>query len=58
MFEYKHYDDIPADVFADMIETIAREDIQLTLTLPGIYEIISEAYNNDALDRLCPDEDQ
>jgi hypothetical protein len=52
---YASYDDIPQDVFAETILDIAAEDINATLALPGIWEVISEAYNNDALDRLCPE---
>ena len=51
---YKSYDDIPSDVFSDKINDIAARDINATLSLPGIYEIISEEFNNDALDELCP----
>jgi len=54
---YKTYDEIPSDVFSAKIIELAADDIQATLGLSGIYEIISEAYNNEALDELCPNED-
>ena len=55
MKTYKTYDEIPSDVFQETIEQIAFEDFAATIGLPGIYEVISEAYNNEALERLCPD---
>ena len=55
METYKTYDDIPNDVFQDTIEQLAFENMADTISLPGIYEIISEHYNNDALNLLCPD---
>ena len=55
METYKTYDDIPSDVFADKIKDLAAANIETTLMLPGIYEIIAEEYNNSALDILCPD---
>jgi len=52
---YKDYDSIPQDVFADKIQDLAFKNAQHTLSLPGIYEIISEEYNDEALDELCPE---
>ena len=51
---FKSYDAIPSEVFSDKILELALKDPVISLTLPGIYEIISEEYNNAALDELCP----
>jgi hypothetical protein len=53
--EYENYDDIPEEEFSEVIEQLAFENMADTISLPGIYEIISEHYNNEALDLLCPD---
>jgi hypothetical protein len=55
--EYDNYDDIPDEEFSEVINQLAFENVQHTLSLPGIYEIISEEYNNEALDLLCPGRD-
>ena len=52
--EYPDYDSIPSDVFQDVILDLAARDFATVLELPGIYEIISEEFNNEALDILCP----
>jgi hypothetical protein len=46
------YSKITPQEFDEMIHKIAEENIKQTLSLPGIYEIISEEYNNEALDRI------
>ena len=45
----KNYE-ITEDDFASAVLTIAKENLGETLHLPGIWEIISEHYNNEALD--------
>ena len=55
MTTYETYDDIPQDVFAGTIKDLAARDISVTLSLPGVYEIIAEEFNNDALELLCPE---
>ena len=52
MTTYNSYADIPFDVFAETILKLAADNIQATLTLTGIWEIISEEYNNEALELL------
>ena len=49
------YSKIPTEDFNAVILRLARANIGHTLTLPGVWEAISEEYNNDALDLLCPD---
>jgi len=44
------YRKIKDEEFDDAVRTLAAENIQETLSLPGIWEIISEHYNNEALD--------
>jgi hypothetical protein len=51
---YPTYAEIPNEVFQDEIWDLAAADIQATLSIPGIYEIIAEEYNNQALENLCP----
>ena len=48
----KTYNRITSAEFDEMVLRIAQENIAQTLALPGIYEIISEEYNNEALDRI------
>jgi hypothetical protein len=48
----KKYNKITSDEFQEMVTRIAKENIDQTLSLPGIYEVISEEYNNEALDRI------
>lgn len=48
----KNYNRITSEEFDEMIHRIAKENIDNTLSLPGIYEVISEEYNNEALDRI------
>lgn len=50
-----NYQNISDDEFQEMILQIARENIDYTLSLPGVYEVISEEYNNEALDRIIED---
>lgn len=47
----QRYQNIDHDEFAEAVLEIARENIDATLRLPGIWEVISEEYNNEALDR-------
>ena len=54
MTTYKTYDEIPNGVFADKILELAAKDIQHTLSLSGVWEVISEEFNNAALAELCP----
>jgi len=51
----KTYQDITHDEFAASVLELARNKIDETLSLPGVWEIISEHYNNEALD-LCVEE--
>lgn len=44
------YNKITDDDFAAAVLNLAKENIDETLRLPGIWEIISEHYNNEALD--------
>jgi hypothetical protein len=46
----KNYNKITDDDFAAAVFNLAKENIDETLMLPGIWEIISEHYNNEALD--------
>jgi len=48
----KQYANITNEEFQEMVTRIAKENIEQTLSLPGIYEVISEEYNNEALDRI------
>lgn len=48
----KTYNRITSQEFDEMVLRIAKENIDQTLSLPGIYEVISEEYNNEALDRI------
>ena len=48
----KKYNQITDSEFQEMVFRIAKENINQTLSLPGVYEVISEEYNNEALDRI------
>lgn len=52
---YATYDAIPTDVFDAKVQEIALAQAPTDLfTIPGVWEILSEHYNNAALDALCP----
>lgn len=55
MKTYNDYNDIPSDVFQDTVEQLAFQSFAEVISLPGIYEILSEHFNNDVLELLCPE---
>lgn len=45
--------------FDDAVRELARQDgVEVLLSIPGIWEIVSEYYNNDAMDLVKEDEDE
>ena len=48
MFSYKNMTD---EEFDNILEEIIMENLNEIMTIPGAYEIFSEYYNNDVLDR-------
>jgi hypothetical protein len=44
------YKNITDDEFMDAVLKSAKNNIDETLRIPGVYELISEHYNNEALD--------
>jgi hypothetical protein len=55
---YKTATEIPQDEFDDMIRELARRDgTSVVLDIPGVWECVSEFYNNAAIDELTESED-
>jgi hypothetical protein len=52
------YDAVTSEEFDAMIIEIAKDNIDHTLSLPGVYEAISEEYNNEALDRIISEKQE
>lgn len=44
------YKNITNEEFVDAVLKLAKNNIDETLRIPGVYELISEHYNNEALD--------
>jgi len=53
------YDHITQDEFQQKVEDLAvKHGWAWILSLPGVWEIISEELNDDALDALVPDDEE
>lgn len=51
--EVVDYSWVTDKMFQDMLEKIAHErGTEYLLSIPGVYELVSEDLNNDVLDRL------
>lgn len=46
------YDGVTPDMFNDVLETIMMENTETLLQVPGVFEALSEHFNNDVLKRL------
>lgn len=45
--------------FDDAVRELARQDgVEVLLSIPGVWEIVSEYYNNDAIDLVNEDGDE
>jgi hypothetical protein len=56
------YEDVTQEMFDEKLndvvyQKVLRQDISVLMGIPGIYEILSEYYNNDVLEALKPEED-
>ena len=48
------YSKVTSDEFAEAVRTVARQlGTDGVLDIPGVWEVVSEALNNEALD-ICP----
>jgi hypothetical protein len=43
------YDVCPEEEFDAILDRIVREDVHLLLSIPGVYEVVSEYYINEVL---------
>lgn len=47
------YDWVTTEMFDEVLEEIVEEQAAgIIITIPGIYEVLSEHFNNDVLERL------
>ncbi len=51
------YDWVTPDMFNDTLETIMLENLGTLLHVPGVFEALSEHFNNDVLQRLEDERD-
>lgn len=47
------YDWVTTEMFEEELEELIHRDTHNLLTIPGVYEVVAEHYNNEVLERLA-----
>lgn len=51
MEKIERYDWVTSDMFNEVLETIMMENLETLLHVPGVFEALSEHFNNEVLQR-------